>query len=202
MYLLEEGFAIADIDAAMRRFGMPMGPFEVVDEVGLDVGAKVGKVLGAAFPARMAPLPSMAKMVESGRLGREVRPRLLPPPGQAPHARSRRARPARAAAGQRARRAWSRSPSAWCWRSSSEAAYCLEAGVVSDAGAIDLAMIFGAGFPPFRGGPLRYADTLGLAHVVARLRALRAEKGERFEPAKLLVTKAEKGETFTRPIVT
>jgi 3-hydroxyacyl-CoA dehydrogenase len=65
---------------------------------------------------------------------------------------------------------------------------------------VDVAMIFGAGFPPFRGGVLRYADSLGLANVVTRLRALRAEKGERFEPCALLVKKAEAAETFTAPI--
>jgi len=69
--------------------------------------------------------------------------------------------------------------------------------VVADAGAVDVAMIFGAGFPPFRGGVLRWADALGLPAVVERLRALRGERGERFEPCALLVTKAGRGETFT-----
>ena len=73
---------------------------------------------------------------------------------------------------------------------------------MADAGAVDLAMIFGTGFPPFRGGPLRWADTLGLPQVVARLRALRAEKGERFEPCPGLVRRAEAGETYTQPLVT
>jgi len=71
--------------------------------------------------------------------------------------------------------------------------------VVADAGMLDLAMIFGAGFPPFRGGPLRHADTLRLPHVVARLSALAAEKGARFQPAPLLVSLAERGASFTDP---
>src|SRR5205085_3823231 len=61
-----------------------------------------------------------------------------------------------------------------------ESVRCLEDQVVGDAGMLDLAMIFGAGFPPFRGGPLRHADTLGLSRVESRMNALRAEKGERF----------------------
>jgi 3-hydroxyacyl-CoA dehydrogenase len=80
-----------------------------------------------------------------------------------------------------------------------ESARCVEDRIVSDAGMVDLAMVFGAGFPPFRGGPLRYADTLGLARVEARLTALRAEKGERFAPAGLLAKLASAGQTFTQP---
>ena len=82
-----------------------------------------------------------------------------------------------------------------------EASRCLEEKVVADAGAIDLAMIFGAGFPPFRGGVLRYADTFGLAKAEKRLIALRAEKGERFAPSALLSRLAADGGTFTAPIV-
>jgi 3-hydroxyacyl-CoA dehydrogenase/enoyl-CoA hydratase/3-hydroxybutyryl-CoA epimerase len=82
-----------------------------------------------------------------------------------------------------------------------EAARCLEEKVVEDAGMLDLAMVMGSGFPPFRGGPLRHADTLGLQRIESRLTALRAEKGERFRPARLLSRLASEGETFTRPIV-
>jgi 3-hydroxyacyl-CoA dehydrogenase/enoyl-CoA hydratase/3-hydroxybutyryl-CoA epimerase len=82
-----------------------------------------------------------------------------------------------------------------------EAARCLEEKVVADAGAIDLAMIFGAGFPPFRGGLLRYADTFGLAKVEMRLTALRAEKGERFAPSALLSRLVAEGGSFTAPIL-
>jgi 3-hydroxyacyl-CoA dehydrogenase/enoyl-CoA hydratase/3-hydroxybutyryl-CoA epimerase len=64
---------------------------------------------------------------------------------------------------------------------------------------VDLAMVFGAGFPPHRGGVLRHADTIGLQTVVDRLRALRAEKGPRFEPCPLLAAKADEGEQFTGP---
>jgi 3-hydroxyacyl-CoA dehydrogenase/enoyl-CoA hydratase/3-hydroxybutyryl-CoA epimerase len=62
---------------------------------------------------------------------------------------------------------------------------------------VDLAMVFGAGFPPYRGGVLRHADTIGLRHVVDRLRSLRAEKGPRFEPCALLVANAEREGSFT-----
>jgi 3-hydroxyacyl-CoA dehydrogenase len=73
--------------------------------------------------------------------------------------------------------------------------------VAASAGEVDLAMVFGTGFPPFRGGPLRYADTVGLSKVHSRLVALYADKGERFKPAALLVKMTEEGKTFTQPIV-
>jgi 3-hydroxyacyl-CoA dehydrogenase len=80
-----------------------------------------------------------------------------------------------------------------------EAAHCLAEGVVADAGMLDLALVYGAGFPPFRGGPLRHADSLGLARVEARLTALRAEKGERFKPAPLIVSSRPRADLRRAP---
>jgi len=196
MHLFEEGFAIPDLDAAMRDFGMPMGPFEVIDEVGLDVASKVAGVLSAAFPGRMQPAPVLEKLVAAGRLGHKSGLGFYRHAG-----RKRTADPAVPAllGIKRSRRPASLEPLAerMALTMVNEAARCLEEGVVADAGAVDVAMIFGAGFPPFRGGVLRWADSLGLTNVVSRLRALRGEKGERFEPCALLVARAERGETFT-----
>jgi 3-hydroxyacyl-CoA dehydrogenase/enoyl-CoA hydratase/3-hydroxybutyryl-CoA epimerase len=198
-WLLEEGYSVADVDQAMRRFGMPMGPFEVVDEVGLDVAQKVAGVLSRAFPRHMTVAPELEKMVASGRLGRKNgigfyryrgRRRLPDPTLRAllGHVRHRRAQ----------------TPDVLSERLSlvmiNEAARCLEEAVVADASKIDLAMVFGAGFPPFRGGLLRYADSFGLARAEQRLTALRAEKGDRFEPAALLSRLAAQGGRFTTPL--
>jgi 3-hydroxyacyl-CoA dehydrogenase/enoyl-CoA hydratase/3-hydroxybutyryl-CoA epimerase len=194
--LLEEGYRPAEIDASMRTFGMPMGPFEVLDEVGLDVANKVAGVLSKAFPDRMEPSPALEALIAAGRLGRKsgrgfYRHRggkRQPDPKVRELLKLKRARQAP-------------SPEILSERMVlamiNEAARCLEEGVVADAGLVDLAMIFGTGFPPWRGGPLRHADTLGLAKVESRLRALRAERGERFAPAGLLAKLAAAGGSFT-----
>jgi 3-hydroxyacyl-CoA dehydrogenase/enoyl-CoA hydratase/3-hydroxybutyryl-CoA epimerase len=198
--LLEDGYGIAEIDASMRRFGMPMGPFEVLDEVGLDVAKHVALVLGEAFPDRMASSEALPRMVQAGRLGRKNGLGFYRHAGA-----KRRADPrVRQVLGlTRIRRA--STPEVLSERMVlamiNEAARVLEQGVVPDAGKVDLAMILGAGFPPFRGGPLRHADTLGLARVESRLMALRAEKGDRFTPAALLSRLAAESGTFTAPIV-
>ena len=77
-----------------------------------------------------------------------------------------------------------------------EAAKCLEAGIVLEPWMVDFAMVLGTGFAPFRGGPLRTADSLGVARVFGELNALRREHGDRFEPAQLLRTKADEGRGF------
>ena len=77
-----------------------------------------------------------------------------------------------------------------------EAARILEDGIVATPGDVDLGMIMGTGFPPFRGGLLRYADTLGLRSIVNELERYQKELGERFAPAPLLKRKADAGETF------
>lgn len=189
MHLLEEGYGVEAIDAAMRQFGMPMGPFEVVDEVGLDVAHKVGAVLTRAFPTRMAESQMLVKLVEAGRLGRkngrgfyvhQGRKRTLDP-----EVRGILGLPA-----ERKAESHELLSERMVLALINESARCVEEGIVTQAGHVDLALIFGAGFPPFRGGPLRYADAFGLTRIAERLRSLEAERGARFSPCALLVQKA------------
>jgi 3-hydroxyacyl-CoA dehydrogenase/enoyl-CoA hydratase/3-hydroxybutyryl-CoA epimerase len=196
--LLEESYAVADIDASMKRFGMPMGPFEVIDEVGLDVAQKVAGVLSRAFPERMTSSPLLDRLVAAGRLGRKNGlgfyrhrgRRRAPDPAVRPLLGLTRRRKAQSLEALAER---------MVLVMINEAALCLEEGVVADAGQVDVAMIFGAGFPPFRGGLLRHADTLGLQRAEQRLIALRAEKGDRFKPAALLSRLAAAAGSFTAP---
>ena len=196
MHLMEDGYPLVDIDASMRRFGMPMGPFEVLDEVGLDVALKVAGVLTKAFPDRMTPSAALEKLVAAKRLGKKSGLGFYRHRGG-----KRSSDPAlRSILGhERVRKAQNIDvlSERMVLAMINEAARCLEERVVSDAGMLDLAMIFGTGFPPYRGGLLRHADHLGLAHVEARLKAFRAEKGERFAPAVLLSRLAAAGRSFT-----
>ncbi len=195
MHLLEDGYPLREVDAAMREFGMPMGPFEVLDEVGLDVANHAAGVLSRAFPERMTMSPILEKLIAAGRLGRKSGLGFYRHRG-----RERKEAPGlrRFLGLRRARRPLSREGLAerMVLAMINEAARCVEEEIVADAGMLDLAMVFGAGFPPFRGGPLRYADTLGLAKVEGRLSAMRAEGGERFRPAALIEGLSAHGRSF------
>ncbi|HSB63762.1 MAG TPA: 3-hydroxyacyl-CoA dehydrogenase family protein, partial [Thermoanaerobaculia bacterium] len=196
--LLLEGVPMESIDKAMRTFGMPVGPIELLDDVGIDVAAKAGGTMAAAFPARMPADPTLEKLVGAGRLGRKAKK------GFYFYEKERRGGPDPNAY----RDLGLSTPSKNLNPSSSEihdrlllpmineAAFCLAEGVVASPAKLDLAMIFGTGFPPFRGGLCAYADSLGAKAVVAGLEKLAREKGERFTPAPLLVEMARQGKRF------
>jgi 3-hydroxyacyl-CoA dehydrogenase/enoyl-CoA hydratase/3-hydroxybutyryl-CoA epimerase len=169
MHLVEEGVALPDIDAAALAFGMPIGPIELVDSVGLDVVLHVSKVLGAKMDG---PVPEkLTAMVEAGQLGRKS--------GQGFY---------RWSDGKAQKPAVSGAPPGADIEDRlilpmvNEAVSCLFDGVVSDADLLDAGVIFGTGFAPFRGGPLNYARERGTAAVIARLEQLAATHGPRFAP--------------------
>jgi 3-hydroxyacyl-CoA dehydrogenase/enoyl-CoA hydratase/3-hydroxybutyryl-CoA epimerase len=195
--LVEEGAAIEDVDRAMTDFGFPVGPITLLDEVGIDVGAKVAKVLHHAFGERMTPPESMAKVLEDGRLGRKnkrgfyrydangkkegVDPSvyaLLPGGGARRPVEPREIQERLAFAFL------------------NEAVLCLQEGILRSPRDGDVGAIFGLGFPPFLGGPFRYLDHLGARFAAEVLERLRAKHGERFKPATLLVDRAREGRTF------
>ena len=194
--LLREGCAIEVIDGAMTRFGMPVGPIALLDDVGLDVAVKAGEVLAAAFPERMGSFGEEA-LVAAGRLGRKNGE------GFYEYAKGKRGKPSRQAyaiLGVEPRDPPPESPEAIASRLTllmiNEAAHCLGEGVVREAAKLDLAMIFGTGFPPFRGGLLRYADTLGARRIAAELRSLADRLGPRIQPAPLLEELSRSGGRF------
>ena len=197
-YLLGEGAAIEEIDGAALDFGMPMGPLRLIDEIGIDVAGHAGAVLHGAFGDRMAPAPALTKLGETGRLGRKggsgfylyEKDRARGPDTAiysllAPAVPASRVKMDRREV--RARLVLSMV---------NEAALVLEDEIVTRAEDVDLAMIMGTGFPPFRGGLLRYADHVHPRVLVERLQAYRDQLGPRFEPAPLLVRLAETGRTF------
>ncbi|MEP6994322.1 MAG: 3-hydroxyacyl-CoA dehydrogenase NAD-binding domain-containing protein [Acidobacteriota bacterium] len=181
--LVLDGCRIEDVDAAMTRFGMPVGPLALLDDVGLDVAAKGGEVLQAAFPDRLT-MGGEEALAASGRLGRKNGK------GFYDYAGSKRIAPSPRAYEILRVKPSSTSPlpaeviqSRLLLPMINEAAFCLEDHIVREPAKLDLAMIFGTGFPPFRGGLLRYADSLGLGRVFTRLDDLAERLGPRFSPA-------------------
>ncbi len=183
----DAGMNAEEIDHAMRSFGMPMGPLQLADEVGLDVTLNVAEALFRAWPDRMVVPPLLLKLVEGGLLGRKS--------GQGFRQYERYAKGARWNAGHYRRRSGVEVDSEGLQerivlRMVDEAARCLEEEVVPTAGEVDLGMVLGAGFPPFRGGPLRFADAMGAGTVVERMRK------QGLEPCRLLRILAEESGRF------
>ena len=170
MYLAQEGVALAGIDAAATAFGMPVGPIELADVVGLDVAQDVGTIIATEL-GKTAPVhPRLQELVAARKLGRKTgagfytwqdgHPTKPPRSGAVPPDATDRMLLALV----------------------NESVACLREGVVSDADLLDAAVIFGTGFAPFRGGPIAYARARGLSECVRRLTDLATRHGERFRP--------------------
>ncbi len=197
-HLLAEGAAVETVDQAAVDFGLPMGPLRLVDEVGIDVVGHAGRVLHEAFGSRLEPAPPLAALGESGRLGVKggsgfyrykkgkeagVDPAIYQVLGSSVP-RTRR-NPSRDEVQRRL-----------VLTMINEAARVLEENVAPSAADVDLAMIMGTGFPPFRGGLLRYADSLHPRRVLKELEEFRAQWGERFEPSAPVVRLAQGDKGF------
>ena len=169
MHLVEAGVGLNNIDSVAVDFGMPMGPIELADSVGLDVILHVSKILGADMKSPVAE--ALSVMVDAGQLGRKS--------GQGFYRwdEGKAQRPdtdgAKAPADAEDRLILSMV---------NEAVACLSDRVVANADLLDAGVIFGTGFAPFRGGPINYARERGIESVVARLEELAAAHGTRFAP--------------------
>lgn len=168
MHLVGAGVSLIEIDKLAEDFGMPMGPIELVDSVGLDVVTHVSKVLGTEMQGPAAE--RIAELIEQGHLGRksgkgfydwEDGKARKPDGGSAPPADAQ---------------------DRLVLSMVNEAVACLADEVVTDADLLDAGVIFGTGFAPFRGGPINYARERGVDTVVARLQELATSHGPRFEP--------------------
>jgi 3-hydroxyacyl-CoA dehydrogenase/enoyl-CoA hydratase/3-hydroxybutyryl-CoA epimerase len=177
MLMLDEGVDKSVIDAAAVKFGMPMGPIELADQVGLDICVDVGDMLRSKFGDALPPTPAWLRdKVANGELGRKSGkgfyvwrdgkpdkspgpPHAAQPAGPTPEMIDRLVLPM-----------------------SNVCVACLREGIVDNADVVDGAMIFGTGYAPFRGGPLNYARTRGPQNVAAALRALAQKFGDRFTP--------------------
>jgi 3-hydroxyacyl-CoA dehydrogenase/enoyl-CoA hydratase/3-hydroxybutyryl-CoA epimerase len=162
------------IDAAAEKFGMPMGPIELADQVGLDICLAVGDMLRSKFGDLLPPTPAwLREKVTKGELGRKT--------GKGFYV-------------WKDGKADKMSPSATTEKPTEEmidrlvlpmsnvCVASLREGIVDNADVVDGAMIFGTGYAPFRGGPLNYARTRGVENVLSTLRALAQNFGHRFDP--------------------
>jgi len=198
LWLLDEGVPIEVLDRAMKGWGMPMGPIALTDEVGIDVAFEVAHTLNDAFGNRL-PLPRwIDRLEEDGRLGAKNGK------GFYRYEKGERAEPDRSVYELLGVDPRSEHPDEreivdrMVLRMVDEAARCLDEGVVRSPGELDLAMIFGTGFPPFRGGVCRYADQRGPVDVIEALERLAGEVGERYRPSEALRKAAEDGGFYRR----
>lgn len=195
--LVEEGFAIETIDRAITNFGMPLGPLALLDEVGIDVAGKAAEVMQQAFSSRVQPSRLIEVLLADGRFGKKN--------GRGVYRwkKGKRSEPdpkvyrLLGGAARRESRPVDHLVERMVLAMINEAARVLDEKIARSAADIDLAMILGTGFPPFRGGLLRHADTLGVPYVVARLSDLETRYGSRFAPSEPLRRLAGRGETFT-----
>ena len=194
--LILDGEPIEHIDKSLVKFGFPVGPVKLLDEVGIDVGTKIIPFLVEAFGERFTAPSAFDKVLADGRKGKKNKKGFYDYEGKKPGKE----------VDESIYELLSLSPSSKLSEKEvaercvlmmlNEAARCLDEGVIRNARDGDIGAIFGIGFPPFLGGPFRYMDTLGIKHVVSRLHHYSTAVGDKFEPADVLEKMAESGESF------
>jgi len=198
-WLLADGVTVEEIDGAARDFGLPMGPLRLLDEVGIDVSTHAGISMYQALGERFAPAPTLVALGAGDRLGRKGgRGFYVYEDGKAKGVDESVYDDLGISVGRRRRRRMA--PDVIRRRlvlpMIDEATRVLAEGIVGTAAEVDLGMIMGTGFPPFRGGLLRFADSLHTRGVLGRIRALESELGDRFSPSPLLVDLARDDRRF------
>jgi 3-hydroxyacyl-CoA dehydrogenase / enoyl-CoA hydratase / 3-hydroxybutyryl-CoA epimerase len=173
-YLLEavtmeqEGIPVANIDRAACEFGMPMGPLLLADNVGLDICLSVARIIAGRFKAEVPK--RLEDLVAGGRLGKKSGRGFYIYQNGKPIVSNKKTES----------HAGNDLADRLMLRFLNEAIACWRAGIVADGDLLDAGTIFGIGFPPFRGGPLRYIRTEGIENLHSRLKALERRYGERF----------------------
>lgn len=197
--LLEEKAAIEDIDHAMKRFGFPVGPVKLIDEVGIDVGAHVTEVLSGMFKQRGIKASDMARqLVDAGYKGKKNRKGFYQYPSD-PKKKSKGVnKDIYSYFGGPSRR---KTDTLLMQQRMSliminEAAYCLQDGILNSPQDGDLGAILGLGFPPFLGGPFRYIDHFGADELIKQFGNLQKMYGDRFKPAQIIVDYSRSNKKF------
>ncbi len=199
-FMVGEGVEGVLIEEALLDFGMPMGPATLSDLTGIDIGYHVGKNFERSFGERWKMSPVYELVYQTGCYGRKTGAGWYDYSGEKPvpnpkvqeaikrYLKEKKIQPKKFSPKEILDRMLS--------RAINEAAYMIQEGICERPQDMDLAMIYGTGFPPYRGGILRYADAWGIRNVYEHLLKLEQEQGVRFKPASLLEEMAEAGRTF------
>ncbi|WP_394129840.1 fatty acid oxidation complex subunit alpha FadJ [Shewanella maritima] len=194
---LLEGQRVENLDKALVKFGFPVGPMTLLDEVGIDVGAKISPILEKELGSRFSAPKAFDQLLADDRKGRKN--------GKGFYQYGAKAKKAKlvdeSVYGVLGISTASDKPikdvaERCVVQMLNEAVRCLEESIIASPRDGDIGAIFGIGFPPFLGGPFKYIDSLGAANLVSTLESYQKLYGERFEPAEYLKQMAEKGETF------
>jgi 3-hydroxyacyl-CoA dehydrogenase/enoyl-CoA hydratase/3-hydroxybutyryl-CoA epimerase/enoyl-CoA isomerase len=197
LILLHEGVSMDSIDRAATRFGMPMGPLALTDMVGLQTACLAGKLLAHAYPDRAATSPILPEMLEASVAGGKEVLKFWTSEGKRSRPQANPAVLAIIAKHRTGNRTITDEDitDRLFLPMLLEATRVLEEGIVREPGDVDMGLIFGIGFPPFRGGILRWADTVGAKALVEKLEKYKP-LGKRYEPTESLLKLARDGGTF------
>jgi 3-hydroxyacyl-CoA dehydrogenase len=199
-FMLEEGIPMQPIDAAMLDFGMPLGPFQLNDMAGIDNSFHVARNFARAFGPRWPVSVLHEQVYRTGCYGRKTGAGYYDYSGAEPvvnpvvveliqaYLNGRKIPPKKVDPEELVDRMLARAVN--------EAAYMMEEGICDRPRDMDLAMVYGCGYPPHRGGILKSADARGVDSVLARLESLEKKYGVRFKPAKLLKKMVKAGKGF------
>ncbi len=203
--MVQAGHSIEAVDRGARLVGWPVGPITLLDEVGIDVGAKVSKTLAEAFPERIVVPDTVDQFLAEKRLGRKSgrgfytypqasgakvlrRARKQVDPKVYEYFTGRVALPAEGSPEELGERL--------TLIAAAEAVRCLQAGILNSPRDGDIGAVFGFGYPPMRGGPFRHLDSMGLGTVLTRLAILRERHGDAYAAPELLIRLAREGKNF------
>jgi 3-hydroxyacyl-CoA dehydrogenase / enoyl-CoA hydratase / 3-hydroxybutyryl-CoA epimerase / enoyl-CoA isomerase len=195
--LLQEGVPMEAIDRAATKFGMPMGPIALTDMVGLGTACYAGKLLAGAYADRTVTSPILEEMLKTGGADHKSAIRFWISKGKGGKTEPNPAVLSIIAKHRTAERTMDEAEitDRLFFPMLVEATRVLEEGIVREPADVDMGLILGIGFPPFRGGILRWADTVGAGNIVERL-GKHAPLGKRYEPTEGLLKLARSGETF------
>jgi len=198
--LLLEGESIGKLDKALVKFGFPVGPMQLLDEVGIDIGAKIGPILQAELGDRFATPEAFNSLIADKRLGKKVQK------GFYLYKDKNGKKVTKKLVDEsvypllnvtiKDQKANDELVQRCVFMMLNEAARCLDEGIIRNARDGDIGAIFGIGFPPFLGGPFNYIDTLSAEVIVNKLNQWSNELGDRFKPCQALITMAENGTKY------